>query len=207
MLDLLAGIFVVHFFALVTPGPDTLLTIRSSLLYSKRQSIFAALGIAFGVIVWSFLVILGLNAFLIAYPRLNLILHIFGIVFLSYLAFSLIRDLKNAEMQKDVFFDKKIPAKNLFITGLLTNLANPKALLYFTLVFGSLIPIGNLDLQIYALILVTIETFLWFAFVGISFSNIKIRRFYFAKRKILDLSSAGVFAFFVILLLVDLLIK
>lgn len=204
MLDLLLGVFIVHFFALVTPGPDTLLVIRTSVLYSKRQSIFAVFGIALGVVLWSFLVILGLNALLLAYPKLNLVLHVFGIVFLSYLTLGLLKDVKNAKVQKDISFDKKISSKGLLLTGFLTNLSNPKAVMYFTLVFGSLLPVGDLKMQISALVLVTLETFAWFAFMASSFSVKKVRQFYLSKQKFLDAASAIVFATFVILLIIDL---
>lgn len=204
MFDLLLGIFIVHFFALITPGADTLLVVRSGAIYSKRQSLFAVLGIGFGVLIWSFFVILGLNAFLIAYPQLDLVLHIFGIVFLSYLAFELLKDANKEYLRKDTSFNKKISSKGFFLKGFLTNLSNPKALMYFTLVFGSFLPAGNLKVQIYALILISLETFTWFAFIAISFSIPKVRQFYFSKQRILDLASALVFAIFVIILIVDL---
>lgn len=81
----------------------------------------------------------------------------------------------------------------LLLKGLLTNLANPKALIYFGSVFVLFVggQVSNVvRVEIFAL--VVIETFLWFMLVAILFSLPKLKALYQSVGGYID-GIAGIF--------------
>jgi threonine/homoserine/homoserine lactone efflux protein len=62
----LAAFLGVSAIVIVTPGPDTALTIRSSLMGGRRAGIFTALGVSCGQAVWTLASAVGIAALLAA---------------------------------------------------------------------------------------------------------------------------------------------
>jgi hypothetical protein len=54
---------------IVTPGPDTAMTVRNTLLGGRGSGIFTALGVATGQAVWAFATSIGIVALLVAPSR------------------------------------------------------------------------------------------------------------------------------------------
>jgi len=65
---------------------------------------------------------------------------------------------------------------NGFIVGLMTNLTNVKALLFFVTLFGVVLNSDNKSNLIVYGIYMSLATFIWFAFVGYVFTNQNIKR-------------------------------
>lgn len=139
-LTLLLGLIGIHLLALMVPGPDFFLVLRTSLTYGWRETVSASIGVALGVIIWAALAVLGIRAIFQQFPFLNLLLMGFAVVYLFYLGSLLLRE---AWQRKVVSLNaEKPPAnikRNFFLTGLLTNLSNPKAIMYFASVFAGIL--------------------------------------------------------------------
>jgi threonine/homoserine/homoserine lactone efflux protein len=65
---------------------------------------------------------------------------------------------------------------NGFIVGLMTNLTNVKALLFFVTLFSVVLNSDNKSNLIVYGIYMSLATFIWFAFVGYVFTNQNIKR-------------------------------
>ncbi|MBI0075049.1 LysE family transporter [Commensalibacter sp. M0357] len=133
---LFISIFFIHLCVLVVPGSDFLLNSRTRLTGNKKTVIQVVTGTTLGAIIWALFSLLGLHLIFQYYPFLRELVLFGGLVYLFYLAFQIYRSV-----------DLPLPAKHgighsYFFTGLLTNLTNPKALLYFSSIF-SIIHFGS----------------------------------------------------------------
>lgn len=108
--------------------------------------------------------------------------------------------------------DLPLPAKHdighsYFFTGLFTNLTNPKALLYFSSIF-SIIHFGSNPFTVFFIfIMITLETLIWFLFVGLAFSHSGIQAFYQIYKSRIDRLSACVFIMFACSIIFKLFVK
>ncbi len=113
---------------ILIPGPDILYVFARSLGYGRRVGIIAALGIGFGECVQTMLAVLGLATILATSMTAFLIIKYLGAAYLVYLGIKTLRD-KNATALPGAFTSKS-PVRT-FSQGVLTNLFNPKAELFF----------------------------------------------------------------------------
>ena len=64
MLMLLLTVAVVHFIALLSPGPDFFFVSQTAVSRSRREAMMGVLGITVGVMVWAGVALLGLHLIL-----------------------------------------------------------------------------------------------------------------------------------------------
>lgn len=139
----------VWFAAICSPGPDLLCLARIA-TRSRARGLAAAVGIVAGIVVWLVLTLAGLGALLAAAPWLLAVLQIAGGAYLLWLGFSAlragVRQLRSPSLD-DAHLTAPPPATDsspagAFLQGLLTNLSNPKAVIFFGAVFTRFITPG-----------------------------------------------------------------
>src|SRR5687767_3251274 len=81
----LLGIALLHWMALVTPGPNLLVVSNLAASGSRRAAACAALGITVVAGTWSSLAVLGVNVFFTAHPYLRMAVQIAGGGYLIYI--------------------------------------------------------------------------------------------------------------------------
>lgn len=153
----------------VTPGPETILTVRLSALRRKAGLIYS-LGSATGMTIWMVAALTGISALLTAYPSALLVLKIAGGAYLCFLgvlaarqALRIRSELRGAPLgpvgeiaaaSDDIVSDGSLveapvtaghPWGQLrsvisYRRGLLSSLSNPKAGLFFLAVMPTLVP-------------------------------------------------------------------
>ncbi|UNM97605.1 LysE family transporter [Ignatzschineria rhizosphaerae] len=205
---LLITVAGIHLMALITPGPDFFLVTQVAVSHSRREATMAVIGITLGVAVWAVVALLGLHVLVEKLPWIQTILYFAGGSYLSYLGYLLLRSSYiQIKRQKNVHTGRvgdesesapkiqieKQYKNRLLLKGLLTNLANPKALIYFGSVFVLFVggQVSNVvRVEIFAL--VVIETFLWFMLVAILFSLPKLKALYQSVGGYID-GIAGIF--------------
>lgn len=198
---MLLSLFVIHLCALAAPGPDFFFVSRSA-LSGKTSAVFqSASGVALGILIWATLTLLGMNLLFEHFPVTKWIIMVVGAFYLLKLAVEIYRSA-NRPFQNDE--SRQGPLNHLLMKGLLTNLANPKAVIYFTSVFSSIPGIGNSPgLLTQIILLIFIESLVWFFLVGQLFALDKIRQSYIKNKRWIDYASAAVFALFSVLILFD----
>jgi threonine/homoserine/homoserine lactone efflux protein len=119
---------------IVTPGQDTLLTVRNTVSGGRAAGFLTAVGVAAGQFTWTVAASLGLTAILLAYPAAFMALRVAGAAYLVYLGVQSLRLAFNVAMTSDVSPPGCAAAAPLTFLrqGLLSNLGNPKMLLFFT---------------------------------------------------------------------------
>jgi threonine/homoserine/homoserine lactone efflux protein len=143
MMSRVTAFAVLSLIVTVTPGPDSLLVLRSSVLAGRRTGARVAGGATSGSLAWGICSAAGLTAILAASAQLYRTLQIVGACYLVFLG---IRGWRATAGHASVK-----PARSLgFRTGLLSNLLNPKVGLFFLTVMPQLIP-RHADVTSYAL--------------------------------------------------------
>jgi threonine/homoserine/homoserine lactone efflux protein len=114
---------------IVTPGQDTALTIRNTLVGGRRSGVRTAAGVFAGNLVWGAASSAGLAAVLLASEALFVTLKWVGAAYLVYLGLRALRDvLRGRQIEADPTARPLRP----FRQGLLSNLGNPKIGMFFT---------------------------------------------------------------------------
>ena len=81
----LAAFLGIAILVIVTPGQDTALTIRNTLLGSRRAGVATAAGVAAGQACWTAAASIGLAALLVASESVFVALRLAGVAYLVYL--------------------------------------------------------------------------------------------------------------------------
>ena len=113
---------------IAAPGPDILYVLSRAISGGKRTGCISAIGIASGEVLHTVLAILGLAALLQASAKAFLVVKLLGAFYLIYLGIRAIREPNPfASLQTVV----RAADWRVFRQGVLTNLFNPKAILFY----------------------------------------------------------------------------
>jgi threonine/homoserine/homoserine lactone efflux protein len=123
----------------VTPGLDTTLVLRTAAVEGARRALAAALGICLGCLAWGALVAIGLGVLLEASELAYLALKWAGAAYLLYLG---LRMILVGRRPGEVDMAPAPARTNWFLTGLLTNLLNPKVGAFYVSFLPQFIPPG-----------------------------------------------------------------
>jgi len=131
---------VIHFLAVVAPGPDFAVTIRQSVLFGRQAGIGTAIGIGAGISVHVIYTLLGMGALMHATPWLLLVAELAGAGYLLYLGIMFIRQAgRQLNAISPDTGDGVKSFRQSFVLGFLTNATNPKATLFFLAVFTTIV--------------------------------------------------------------------
>ncbi|MEU0878996.1 LysE family translocator [Lentzea sp. NPDC005914] len=111
---------------IVTPGVDAFLLLRTSLRSGTRSGLLALAGIHSAAAVQVALVISGLGVVLAQYPMVLTALRWIGAAYLLYLAVSITRGL----LKRSAAEPEEVMSTRPFRQGFLTNITNPKMILF-----------------------------------------------------------------------------
>ncbi len=170
-------IAILHLFAVMSPGPDFALIVRQSLCYNRKISIITSLGIGFGILFHIFLSITGVGIIISNSIILFDIIKISGGLYLIFLGYNSIASNVKIVLKVDQKSKNIKNNINAFLNGLITNILNPKATLFFLSLYTFIInnqPI--VQIQIFYGIWMAIITTLWFCLLSIILTHSIIRK-------------------------------
>ncbi|AOK48536.1 lysine transporter LysE [Burkholderia sp. MSMB617WGS] len=131
------GLFVAAVFLLnVTPGPDTAYIVGRSVAQGRGAGLMSALGISAGCCVHVLACAFGLTAVLAASATAFTVIKIVGAAYLVYLGVRLMFSKQEPAAEQSAArrgADKSL--RQLFTQGFLTNVLNPKVVLFFVSFF------------------------------------------------------------------------
>lgn len=156
-----------HALALMSPGPDFAVVTRLAVVNGRKSGILAALGIASANGIYIVICAVGLVAVLSAVPVLSTFITSAGVLYLSWLGLKSLRS-KGVMPEKGAGINKG----RAYVSGFLTSILNPKAMLYFSSMLPQVLkPHASVVEILPVLLLMCLESFLWFSFVALVFSS------------------------------------
>jgi threonine/homoserine/homoserine lactone efflux protein len=125
----LAAFLGVSAVVIVTPGQDTALTIRNTLLGGRRAGVGTAVGVVGGQLAWALATSAGLAALLLASAPLFTAIRLAGAAYLVVLGAQALAAAVRGQPHED-----RLPRRrsSSVSQGLLSNLGNPKMAVFFT---------------------------------------------------------------------------
>ncbi len=132
---------------IMTPGPDTALTIRNTLLGGRRAGVFTALGVAAGQLLWAIATSAGLVAVLLASEPVFRAVKLAGALYLialgAHALWGALRSRSPVEGADLRATRIRLGAWAAFRQGVINNLGNPKMAVFFVSVLPQFAPAGH----------------------------------------------------------------
>lgn len=161
MLAVLLTIWVLHVPVVMSPGAAVLLTTHLAAHEGRRAAAFGAMGIALGACLWALAAVMGIGGLLHRWPAIQVGLQTAGALYLLFVAAQMWRAVAPARAVQAVDGHRALRA------GLLTNLSNPKAALFFASIFSTSLPLHpSVGLVVAAVVMVTMNSLVWHLVLG-----------------------------------------
>lgn len=161
---------------IVTPGPDTAITIRNTLLGGRAGGVFTALGIACGQTLWAFATSIGIVALLIASEPIFLAVKYLGAAYLVYLGVQALREALRPSVPAPAHAStpargaaRRMTPIGAFRQGVISNLGNPKMAVFFASLLPQFVPSGDATVSAFLLLgaVFAVMTFAWLALYAV----------------------------------------
>lgn len=139
----------------LSPGPNMIYLISRSICQGHRAGVISLFGVIAGFIVHMLAAALGLSAIFLTVPMAYSILKWVGALYLLWLAWQSVKP-----GAKSPFEAKNLPQdsnRKLFVTGFLTNLLNPKAVMFYLALFPQFISPEHGSILTQSLLLGTVQ--------------------------------------------------
>lgn len=176
-LHLIGTVAFLNLLAAMSPGPDFVMAVKNSLVYSRRTGIFTAIGIGLGIGVHILYCAAGIGYIISKSVVIFNIIKYLGAGYLIYMGvMSFISKGTNIDIENTKNLKDKTRLEALK-TGFLTNVLNPKANLFFLGLFTFVVKPDTPLSVIAILALIMIFTAIgWFTIVAIFFTQTRIQK-------------------------------
>ena len=124
----------------ITPGVDMALVARSALAQGRRAALWTTGGIVSGLLVWAAASAVGVAALLAASATAYDALRLAGAAYLIWLG---VRSIARAGAAPPHAAAEPRGGRSAYATGLVSNLANPKIVVFYSTVLPSFVPEGS----------------------------------------------------------------
>lgn len=186
-LPLIGTVTVLNLMAAISPGPDFIMTVRNSLLYSRRSGIFTGLGIGIGLSIHLFYCAAGIGFLISKSVTLFSIIKILGAGYLIYIGVSSILSKSMANLITEERTNADLTRSAAFKMGFLTNVLNPKATLFFLSLFTFVIrPETPLCVILIISLIIIATAITWFTVVSIFCAHKSVQQRFFKYSTVIN---------------------
>ena len=183
----LLSIYGLYLGSAMLPGPNLFVISATAVGASRSHGVATALGVSTGTAIYSVLTIAGLSAAIVAMPSIATAIRVCGAAYLVYLGGrALLRALSGTPVGLPGSLGGRTLAR-AYSTGLLTNLANPKALVfYLSLMTLVVTPETPFAVQLAAAVGMVLLSLVWYGLVALALSRRGARLRYARGRRWVD---------------------
>jgi threonine/homoserine/homoserine lactone efflux protein len=158
----------VSIIVIVTPGPDTAMTVRNTLLGGRGAGIATAFGVAIGQAIWALATSAGIVALLVASEPLFLAIKYAGAAYLIYLGFQALREAlwpsADAGAAPLDLPKRRLTTVAAFRQGVVSDLGNPKMAVFFASLLPQFVSEPNFSSLLALGVVFAAMTFGWLCF-------------------------------------------
>jgi threonine efflux protein len=160
--------------AAISPGPAFLIVSKTAAASTRRAALLVVAGIVTGSVIWAVAALLGVQLILAKAASIYRFLQLFGGVYLAYIGWSVWRGAAQP------LAETSAPARGGgFRKALLINLSNPKVIIFFGSVFGTVFkPSTPLAVRWAAVPTVFLIDGTWYCCVALLFGILPVQRIY-----------------------------
>lgn len=159
---------------IVTPGPDTAVTIRNTLLGGRAGGLATAAGVAVGQAIWALATSAGIVALLVASEPLFLAVKYAGAAYLVWLGLQSLRAAlwPTIGNPATVAGGSGLAPRLAFGQGLLSDLSNPKMAAFFTSLLPQFAAADDFSALVALGLLFSLMTLAWLAAYALAVARI-----------------------------------
>jgi threonine efflux protein len=182
----------------LVPGPDFLATAQAAAGTSRRAGIAVVAGIAVATTVWALAAVAGLGAVFRTSAWIYDAVRLAGAAYLVVLGVGLLVSSRRPRQRVDPSSSsRRLTLRRAFVRGLVTDLSNPKAAVFFTSLFAVAIPPGSGPGSLLVVVaLIPAIAALWYGSVAVVLASGPLQRAYRrAERAVLAVAGALLAAF------------
>ncbi|WP_312734730.1 LysE family translocator [Brevundimonas sp.] len=125
----------------VTPGPANLFAVATGMEKGRASALVGVLGMNVATLVWFGAAALGLAALVKAFPAAFKVVAVLGAVYVAWLGVKALRGAFATAGQPDRLVVRK--GHSAFVDGFAVQIANPKAILFFTAVLPPFVDVSR----------------------------------------------------------------
>ncbi len=175
-----AGLMLAFGINAVIPGADFAMVLRQAVVRDRRAALFTSAGVATSILVHGTYTLLGIGVIVGQSLLAFNIIKWLGAAYLVWLAISALRSPAPKPPEPGADGETKSGDFAAFALGFLTNLLNPKAVLFFLALFTSLVSVrtGG-DVKVIYVLCMSLMLFAWFALVSVFFTTPSVRQSFF----------------------------
>ncbi|MFF9055277.1 LysE family translocator [Streptomyces erythrochromogenes] len=135
------AVAVITLLAVISPGADFAMVVRNSYLYGRPTGLFAAAGVAAGVLVHVSYTMLGVGLLIASSTALFTVIKLAGAAYLVCIGIRTFR--ARAEVTVDLESKPQLTRLGAMRSGFLTNVLNPKTTLFVVSTFTQVVDPGT----------------------------------------------------------------
>lgn len=172
MIETLISFSIATLALAVFPGPDNIYVLTQSLVNGTKSGIATTAGLISGCIVHTTLLAFGVSAIITASEEVFYGIKVLGACYLLYLAYKVYKSDEHISLSENA---PKKSYSQLFKTGVIMNLVNPKVMIFFLAFFPGFLwnKEGNTVAQFYILgIIFMVISFITFSAIAIAAGRI-----------------------------------
>jgi len=172
MIEILISFSIATLALAISPGPDNIYVLTQSLVNGTKSGIATTAGLISGCIVHTTLLAFGISAIITASEEIFYGIKVLGSCYLLYLAYTVYKSDDHIALAENA---PKKSYMQLFKTGVIMNLVNPKVMIFFLAFFPGFLwdKDGNTVLQFYILgVTFMIVSFLTFSSIALAAGRI-----------------------------------
>jgi threonine/homoserine/homoserine lactone efflux protein len=125
----------------VTPGPANLFSVANGVVRGRGGAMLGVLGMNAATLVWFGAAALGLGALVVAFPEAFRLISIAGALYVAWLGIKALRGAFRPAADPE---DTPVrPGRSALVDGFMVQIANPKAVLFFTAVLPPFLDVNR----------------------------------------------------------------
>ncbi|GJL85592.1 MAG: lysine transporter LysE [Micavibrio sp.] len=169
--------------ATLSPGPAFVVTVKNSLTYGRKGGVFTAMGLGMGVSVYVTLVLVGAAYILTQSAFIFNMIKYLGAAYLVFIGIKglMAKKVENSVMDENVTPRqyKEISSLKAIKIGFLTNLLNPKGVVFYSAVYIQFVGVDTpvFMLVIYGLTSVIVEAG-WFGILSCILTHKRVKNIF-----------------------------
>jgi len=125
----------------VTPGPANIFAVATGMEKGKAAALTAVVGMNSATLVWFGAAALGLGALVMAFPQVFRVIAVLGALYVAWLGVKALRGAFATAAEPSHIEVKR--GRSALIDGFMVQIANPKAILFFTAVLPPFLDISR----------------------------------------------------------------
>jgi threonine efflux protein len=193
----IASASVVCLAGVMSPGPNFVAVTHRAVSSSRLEAFALVLGIMSVNALWAGAALFGLTAVFKLFPWVFWAVKIFGAGYLIWFGIQLLRKSGNPLPEKPTQKISNTQFFKAFRQGLITNLSNPKSMVFYASIFSSAVPAQASNATLVGMVLmVAVLALLWYGTVALVLSGDRVECAYRKVKPYVERSCGCLLVFF-----------